>query len=142
MQRDSVAIAQWALKVKRAIHVPAILLSASAEFESAYSPAGNGLLKLPSISEGDQRVRASDWYRPQAYDQTLGHHNGMSPVIFMAIINFIAFCLVARQISNTKPLPAYMPASTWHQITCDRCQSLKKICKTTLHSSCDACYND
>ncbi|KIM84938.1 hypothetical protein PILCRDRAFT_817771 [Piloderma croceum F 1598] len=122
--RDSVAIVQGAIKTNRTVHVPPILLSASAEFGRAYGPAGNGLVRLPSISEGDQRVRTSDWYQPRVYSQNLGNHN------------------IAQRISTAKPLPAHTPAPILHRIPCDRCQRLKKTCKITSHVSCDACHDD
>ena len=59
IQRDSVAVVEMAMKMSGTIHVPAILLSASAEFENAYGPAGNRSPSLSSISEDDPRVRAS-----------------------------------------------------------------------------------
>jgi hypothetical protein len=74
--------------MSRTVHVPAILLSASAEFENAYGQAGSRLPSLPSILEDDQRVRASSWYQPSIYAQNLGNNNSMSPVIFAAIIKF------------------------------------------------------
>jgi hypothetical protein len=99
IQRDSVAVVEMAMKMSGTIHVPAILLSASAEFENAYGPAGNRSPSLSSISEDDPRVRASYWYQPLVNTQTLGHHNCMPRIIFAAIIKLIFF----RSETVTRP---------------------------------------
>ena len=46
------------------VHVPAILLSAAAEFDQAYDKGSNIKPKLSQISEDDQRAKSSSWYQP------------------------------------------------------------------------------
>ena len=54
---------------KRVIHVPAILLSAAAEFDLAYGAGPNSESKprLSRISENDTRAKSSSWYQLPIY---------------------------------------------------------------------------
>jgi hypothetical protein len=45
------------------MHVPAILLSAAAEFDQAYDKGSNFKPKLSQISEYDPRAKSSSWYQ-------------------------------------------------------------------------------
>jgi hypothetical protein len=51
----------------RVIHVPAILLSAGAEFDLAYGAGRNLKPELSHISENDPRAKSSSWYQPPIY---------------------------------------------------------------------------
>jgi len=77
-QRDSVAITWGAVTTSRAINVPAILLSAGIEFETAYGPAGNRLPTLSNISESDQRVKANPYHQQPICPQYTSFYNGVS----------------------------------------------------------------
>jgi hypothetical protein len=68
-QRDAVETVRKATASGVLMHVPAILLSASAEFDLAYSADGNSQPNLSRISENDQRAKASSWYQPLIYSQ-------------------------------------------------------------------------
>ena len=61
----------------KTVQVPAILLSASAEYKIAYGPAGNRIPVLSRISEDDERVKESYWYQPPVDAQHLRNHNSM-----------------------------------------------------------------
>jgi hypothetical protein len=58
------------------VHVPAILLSAAAEFDLAYGKGSNMKPKLSQISEHDQRAKSSSWYQPPIYTRRPGISNG------------------------------------------------------------------
>ena len=58
------------------MHVPAVLLSASVEFDQAYRQGGNQQPKLSQISEDDERVKASSWCQPLIYAQHSGTRSG------------------------------------------------------------------
>jgi len=54
------------------MHVPAVLLSASVEFDQAYRQGGNQQPKLSQISEDDERVKTSSWCQPLIYARHSG----------------------------------------------------------------------
>ena len=77
IQRDVVETIKKATDDCTPMHVPAILLSASAEFDQAYRQGGNQKPQLSNISEDDQRTKTSSWYQPLIFAQNLGIHSGM-----------------------------------------------------------------
>jgi hypothetical protein len=75
-QRDAVAVVQNALAQKIPVHVPALLLSASVEFDIAYRPGGNQTPQLPRICENDKRLKSNFWYQPVLYAKDSGFNSG------------------------------------------------------------------
>src|SRR6267154_6724703 len=59
------------------VHVPAVLLSAAAEFDQAYDKGSNIKPKLSQISEYDQRAKSSSWYQPPVDTRYPGISKGM-----------------------------------------------------------------
>src|ERR1700733_5731912 len=63
-QRQSIYIGRLANRDRVLLHIPRILLSASAEFEEAFGQWGS--IKEPQldrISADDERIKSSPWYR-------------------------------------------------------------------------------
>jgi hypothetical protein len=56
MKEESVTMARG---ICEPVHVPALLLSASAEFKTAYGAEGNGMPRLSRISENDRRIEGN-----------------------------------------------------------------------------------
>jgi hypothetical protein len=61
-KRESIQIAGRSLEQGRRLHVPRILLSASAEFQAAYGQRPAREPDLSQISVNDIRVKDSPWY--------------------------------------------------------------------------------
>ena len=59
------------------VHVPAVLLSAAAEFDQAYNKGSSIKPKLSQISEHDQRAKSSTWYQPPVDARHPGISKGM-----------------------------------------------------------------
>jgi hypothetical protein len=123
------------------VHVPAILLSAVAEFDQAYDKGGNIKPKLSQISEDDPRAKSSSWYQPPVDARRPGITKGTLQANFLrcttnSVILFTAApIIVVKQPWGQKPLP-FLPFS------CDSCQNRQKVCRMSSILSCDACYSD
>jgi len=66
------------MAISNPVHVPVILLSAAAEFQSVYGGGGGDRLpRLSCISEDDPRAKASIWYEPPPNIQSFGTDSGM-----------------------------------------------------------------
>jgi len=76
------------------VHVPAILLSAAAEFDQAYDKGSNIKPKLSQISEYDQRAKSSSWYQPPVDARRPGISKGtLQAKKFMLLPPTPLFCL-------------------------------------------------
>jgi hypothetical protein len=119
------------------LHVPAILLSAAAEFDQAYDKGSNIKPKLSQISEYDQRAKSSSWYQPPVDARRPGISKGTLQAKFLCCYHqlryFVYSC--AHRCCQAEA-PALSP------ISCDLCQSRQKVCRMTSILSCDACYSD
>jgi len=113
--RDAVARVQIRRAVTNSIpiHVPAIILSAAAEFDLAYGAGGDSMPKLSRICENDERASSRSLYQVPIYTR--------HPTTPMLVVE--------------QALP-YLP------ITCDQCQNRQQVCKMTSILSCDACCSD
>jgi len=121
------------------IHVPAILLSAAAEFDQAYGPSGKSEPKLTRISENDRRAKFSSWYQTPIYAQCAGIHGGMLHAKFVQCYHRLIFLFTATPVLIVRePLIQKRPM-IYPPITCDRCQVEQKVCRMTSIMSCDAC---
>jgi hypothetical protein len=77
-QQESIAIVTRTMAISNPVHVPVILLSAAAEFQSVYGGGGGDRLpRLSCISENDPRAKASFWYEPPPNIQSFGTDSGM-----------------------------------------------------------------
>jgi hypothetical protein len=77
-QQESIAIVTRTMAISNPVHVPIILLSAAAEFQSVYSSSSSDCLpRLSCISEDDPRTKASFWYEPLPNIQSFGTDSGM-----------------------------------------------------------------
>jgi hypothetical protein len=63
LQNESIATAGRAYGEGTRLHIPRILLSASAEFQAAYGQEPPGELQMQNICKSDPRVLDSPWYR-------------------------------------------------------------------------------
>jgi hypothetical protein len=59
------------------IHIPAILRSASVEFDTAFRPGGNQKPQIKRISENDPRVKDTLWSQPAVFP----HHSGVPTIL-------------------------------------------------------------
>ena len=92
-QRDSIAIVRRTMAISNPVHVPVILLSAAAEFQSAYGGGGGDRLpRLSCISENDPRAKASIWYEPPPNKKSFRIHGGMQWLLICGD-NHILYCV-------------------------------------------------
>jgi hypothetical protein len=77
IQLDTVDIARKAVSQGIRIHIPAILHSASVEFDTAFRPGGNQKPQIKRISENDTRVKARLWPQPVAFPP----HSGVPTIL-------------------------------------------------------------
>jgi len=76
LQQESIAIVMRTMAISNPVHVPVILLSTAAEFQSIYGGSDH-LPRLSCISENDPRTKASFWYEPPPNIQSFGTDSGM-----------------------------------------------------------------
>src|SRR5882762_4666476 len=117
-------------------HVPAIILSAVAEFDLAYGAGGDSMPKLSQICENDERASSRSLYQVPIYTQ----HPSMSSGILLAHLYVVTlsttfFFAATLMLVIEQALP-YLP------ITCNQCQNRQQVCKMTSILSCDACCSD
>ena len=81
IQRDAVARVQIRRAVTNSIpiHVPAIILSAAAEFDLAYGAGGDSMPKLSRICENDERASSRSLYQVPIYTRHPSMCSGILP---------------------------------------------------------------
>jgi len=77
IQRDTVDIVGKAVSQGIPVYVPAILRSASIEFDTAFRPGGNQTPQIKRISENDERIKASRRSQPAVFP----HRSGVPTVV-------------------------------------------------------------
>ncbi|KIM79807.1 hypothetical protein PILCRDRAFT_545502 [Piloderma croceum F 1598] len=116
--RQSIYIGRLANRDRVLLHIPRILLSASAEFEEAR--ASNKQPQLDRISADDERIKSSPWYRAEG--------RILPPQRSLTVIRI-------------PPRPHHHIApSAVAESDCSTCQQLHIPCTRSNPSACDQCH--
>jgi hypothetical protein len=118
------------------IHVPAIILSAAAEFDLAYGAGGDSMPKLSRICENDERASSRSLYQVPVYTRHPSMCSGILPAHSYVVTLSATFFFAATPMVVIEQALPYLP------ITCDQCQNRQQVCKMTSILSCDACCSN